>query len=61
MSQATANLDLAAAAYWQRLARTESVDAGAALTRARDLRVEARAEGRQPTQDQSETPSMRLR
>lgn len=61
MSQTTANLDRAAAAYWRRLARTETVDASSALTRARDLTAEARIESREPTQDARDAPTMRLR
>lgn len=61
MSKATANLDRAAAAYWRRLACAETVDASAALARARDLTAEARIEGREPAQSTRETPALRLR
>jgi hypothetical protein len=61
MSQAIANLDRAAAAYWRRLACTVTVDASVALTRARDLTAEALIESREPAQDARDAIAQRLR
>ena len=67
MSEIVSELDRAAAAYWQRLAQAGGANANAALTRAQQLTVEARAESRipdraqRPTLDQIEAPPLRLR
>lgn len=67
MSEIVSELDRAAAAYWRRLAQSGAVNANAALTRAQQLAVEARAEARisdraqRPTLDQIEAPPLRLR
>jgi hypothetical protein len=68
MSEIVSELDRAAAAYWRRLAQTGgTAKASAALSRAQQLTVEARAESRipdraqRPTLDQIEAPPLRLR
>jgi hypothetical protein len=67
MSGIVSQLDRAAAAYWQQLAQAVGVNNSAALTRAEQLTVEARAESRipdraqRPTLDQIEAPPLRLR
>lgn len=67
MSEIVSQLDRAAAAYWQRLAQAVGVNNNAALTRAEQFTVEARAESRipdraqRPTLDQIEAPPLRLR
>jgi hypothetical protein len=67
MSEIVSDLDRAAAAYWQRLAQNGGANASAALSRAQQLTVEARAESRipdraqRPTLDQVEVPPLRLR
>ena len=67
MSEIVSDLDRAAAAYWRQLARIGSVNRSAALARAQQLTVEARAEARipdragRPTLDQVEVPPLRLR
>ena len=67
MSEIVSDLDRAAAAYWRRSAQNGGANANAALSRAQQLSVEARAESRipdsaqQPTLDQIEVPPLRLR
>ena len=67
MSEIVSELDRAAANYWRRLAQTGGANASAALSRAQQLTVEARAESRitdraqTPTLDQIEAPPLRLR
>lgn len=68
MSEVVSQLDRAAAAYWRRLAQSGgAANASAALARAQQLTVEARAESRvpdraqRPTLDQIEVPPLRLR
>lgn len=67
MSEIVSELDRAAAAYWRQLAQRGSANANAALTRAQQLMIEARAESRipdkaqRPTLDQIEVPPLRLR
>lgn len=67
MSEIVSELDRAATAYWRRLAQAGGGIANAALTRAQQLTVEARAESRipdraqRPTLDQIEAPPLRLR
>jgi hypothetical protein len=67
MSEIVSELDRAAAAYWRQLAQRGGTNANAALSRAQQLTVEARAESRIPdraqrlTLDQIEVPPLRLR
>jgi hypothetical protein len=67
MSEIVSELDRAAATYWRWLAQAGGANANAALTRAQQLTVEARAESRipdraqRPTLDQIEVPPLRLR
>jgi len=67
MSEIVSDMDRAAAAYWMRVARAGGPDAGAALSTAQRLVVEARAErrlpdnGQAPTLDQIEAPPIRYR
>lgn len=67
MSELMSDMDRAAAAYWMRVARAGGSNAGAALSTAQRLIVEARAERRlpdtnqAPTLDQLEAPPIRYR
>lgn len=67
MSEIVSDLDRAAAAYWRQLAHRGGASANAALARAQQLTVEARAESRipdraqRPTLDQIEVQPLRLR
>jgi hypothetical protein len=68
MAQIVSDLDRAAAAYWRQLAQAGgTANASAALARAQQMTVEARAESRipdraqQPTLDQIEAPPLQLR
>jgi hypothetical protein len=67
MSEIVSDLDRAAASYWRQLAQSGGASANAALARAQQLTVEARAESRipdraqRPTLDQIEVPPLRLR
>ena len=67
MSEIVSDMDRAAAAYWMRVARAGGPDAGATLSTAQRLVVEARAKrrlpdnGQAPTLDQIEAPPIRYR
>ena len=67
MSELMSDMDRAAAAYWMKVARAGGSDAGAALSDAQRLTVQARAERRlpdtnqAPTLDQLEAPPIRYR
>jgi len=67
MSELMSDMDRAAAAYWMKVARAGGSDAGAALSNAQRLTVQARAERRlpdtnqAPTLDQLEAPPIRYR
>jgi hypothetical protein len=67
MSELMSDMDRAAAAYWMKAARAGGSDAGAALSNAQRLTVQARAERRlpdtnqAPTLDQLEAPPIRYR
>lgn len=67
MAEVVSEMDRAAAAYWMRVARAGGPTAGAALSTAQRLVVEARAESRlpdrahRPTLDEIESPPLRMR
>jgi hypothetical protein len=67
MAELVSEIDRAAAAYWMRVARAGGSDAGAAISTAQRLIVEARAESRladrahRPTLDDIEAPPLRMR
>ena len=67
MSELMSDMDRAAAAYWLKVARAGGSDAGAALSNAQRLVVEAWAERRlpntnqAPTLDQIQAPPIRYR
>jgi hypothetical protein len=67
MAELVSEMDRAAAAYWMRIARAGGADAGAAISTAQRLIVEARAESRladrahRLTLDDIEAPPLRMR